>query len=239
MTELGYIALYRKIQHNFLWKEGRVFSKLEAWLDILMEVQHDIKPQKVLIKNKIIICEHGESLKSLETWAMRWRWNRSQVRRYFLLLKRESMIVLKPTQQTTHLKVVNYSTYDIKCNNKRNASETQLTPDNNVKKEKKKKNTINGAIYDSENDHVMGYSQRFYTFWKNYPASKKKKDCANAWKKYKCEDKLELILKALEWQVKTEQWRKGFIPHSLTYLNGQQWEDEPVRAIQTQSGIIV
>jgi len=35
------------------------------------------------------------------------------------------------------------------------------------------------------------------------------------------------MLKALEWQAKTEQWADpSLIPHPTTWLNGARWEDD-------------
>ena len=42
----GWISIDRKIQEHYFWKEKRVFSKLEAWLDILLNVNH--KEKKVV-----------------------------------------------------------------------------------------------------------------------------------------------------------------------------------------------
>lgn len=113
----GWIKLYREITDHLLWKK-KPFSIGQAWIDILLEVNHE--DNKVLIKGKIIECKRGESIKSLETWAKRWGWTKSKVRRFFNLLKSDSMIDQKPTQETTHLIICNYDRYqDI-----RNANET-------------------------------------------------------------------------------------------------------------------
>ena len=51
----GWISIDRKIQEHYFWKEKRVFSKLEAWLDILLNVNH--KEKKVVIKNTLFIVK--------------------------------------------------------------------------------------------------------------------------------------------------------------------------------------
>ena len=137
VKDKGYIALYRKIQDNFLWKEKREFSKAEAWIDILMEVQYSEAPRKVVFGMHTLTCNYGESLKTLETWARRWNWTRSKVRRFFKLIQNEKMVVVKSAQLTTRLTVCNYGTYDPKRHSKRNANDTQATTDNKGKKDKK------------------------------------------------------------------------------------------------------
>lgn len=127
----GYIALHRKIQDNFLWKKSRrkEFSEALAWIDILMEVQHSEKPQKIMLGMTVLTCNYGQSLKSIGTWAQRWNWSESKVWRFFQLLKQERMIETKNETISTRLSVCNYSRYDPK----RNANETQVKTDNNVK----------------------------------------------------------------------------------------------------------
>ena len=148
---IGFIKLFRKLQDHWLWEE-KPFTKGQAWIDILMECNH--KQQKVNIGNNLITCNIGESLNSLETWATRWGWNKSKVRRFLKLLKTDTMVDTKPTQQTTHLIVLNYATYsdwritdESQMNRKRNASETQVTPNNNVKNVKNVKNDKKEDIY--------------------------------------------------------------------------------------------
>jgi hypothetical protein len=144
--ERGWIRLWRKIQDDPLWRERREFSKAEAWIDILMEVRHEESPVEVLIKNEVFICHQGESLYSLDTWARRWRWSRSKVRRFFELLKKMRKIDTVPCSKSTHLKVLKYNDYNKKRNadetqmkRRRNASETQTATnknDNNYKNDK-------------------------------------------------------------------------------------------------------
>jgi len=139
----GYIRLWRKIQENFLWKEHREFSKAEAWIDILMEVRHDPKPTEIAIGMKVLICNQGESLYSLATWAKRWNWSKSKVRRVLKLFASRSMIVVTNETVTVRIKVCNYQTYnkvrngnESEMKRKWNASETQVAPNKNEEERK-------------------------------------------------------------------------------------------------------
>lgn len=141
----GWIKLHRKLKDHWLYTESREFSKLEAWIDILMEVNH--KPHKVPIGNVLLTVNQGESLNSLDTWSKRWKWNKSKVRRFFKMLQDDHMIRIKSETKTTRLTVCNYESYQVERNanetqvkRKRNASDTHLTPNKNDKKEKKEKN---------------------------------------------------------------------------------------------------
>ncbi len=141
----GWIKLHRQLKEHWIWNNS---DYLKWWLDILLEVNHT--SQKTLIKGILFECKRGEKLYSLDTWAKRWKTNKSKVRRFLELLQREEMIVLKNETITTRLIVCKYDSYQDERNanetqtkRKRNANETQMTPiqecnnDNNVKNEKK------------------------------------------------------------------------------------------------------
>jgi len=214
----GYIKLWRKLQDNPLWKEPRKFSKAEAWIDIIMEVQHDPNPQQVIIGNTVLICNRSESLKSLDTWAKRWNWDKSATRRFFNLLKKSGNIDTANDTVTTRISVINYDTYcplrnadETQTKRKRNASETQVTPDNNV-------NNVNNT-----------YSSDFLTFWDAYPNRKGKGAAYKSFQSAKKNGNLADMLEAIKRQSKSEQWKKNngqYIPHPSTWLNQKRWEDD-------------
>jgi len=107
----GYLSLYRSLREHFLWTQVRVYSELEAWIDILFEVRWKNEPKQKSIKGRILYCNRGESLYSVETWAKRWGWSPSRARRYLEMLKNAEMIQLHNEVVTTRLFVVNYTTY--------------------------------------------------------------------------------------------------------------------------------
>ena len=109
----------------------------------------NFEPKKVNIKNTVFECKRGESLLSLDSWAKLFgrNWNKSKVRRFFVCLESDSMIVTKSEHKTTRLTVCNYERYQDERNanetqtkRKRNASETQTTPTKEGKEVKNEKN---------------------------------------------------------------------------------------------------
>lgn len=74
------------------------------------------------------------------------------------------------------------------------------------------------------------YDGLFDQFWESYPRKTAKAPARKAFEKQKPDEKLlGEMLKALDWQRKTEQWMKdsgSFIPHASTWLNQRRWEDE-------------
>jgi DNA-binding transcriptional regulator YhcF (GntR family) len=143
----GWIKLHRSIKEHWLYTEKRKFSKFEAWNDILLNV--NFSPAKTIIKGKIINVNRGESILSLDSWANRWKWNKSSVKRFFELLKKDGMIELKSETVTTRLTVCKYDTYQSKENDSethtkrtRNASETHTKPIEEEKERKEEKEEV-------------------------------------------------------------------------------------------------
>lgn len=77
----------------------------------------------------------------------------------------------------------------------------------------------------NESKHLL-----FDKFWKSYPKKIGKDAAKKAFDKRKPDDKLlGDMLKAIEVQKTTEDWRKSdgqFIPHPATWLNQGRWMDE-------------
>src|SRR5574337_1021890 len=84
----GWVKIYRSVQKNWLWEKP--LSKLEAWIDIIMSA--NIVEEKVRFGNELYVCGRGEKLYSYDTWAERWGWNKSKVRRFLKMLENDTMI---------------------------------------------------------------------------------------------------------------------------------------------------
>jgi hypothetical protein len=140
---IGWIKLHRSLSDHWI-NEKRKFSKYEAWLDILMNVNYE--DNKVLIKGKLYEVKRGQSILSLDSWAKRWIWDKSAVRRFFNLLQKDSMIEIVSDNITTHLTICNYDSYQGQENadetqkkRKRNSKEIQMTPIKESKEEEENK----------------------------------------------------------------------------------------------------
>lgn len=165
----GYIKLYRKIQEHPFYKNGREYSKLEAWLDILLEVNHTSQEQ--LIKNTIIECGRGQSTKSLETWQKRWNWqSKGRVRDYMILLQKLKQISYENLTQTIRITVINYDSYQ----GNDNANKTELKREQNASRTEKKPNKNGNELKNDKNDKYMG-DENFKTAFKNFKEMRIKK----------------------------------------------------------------
>lgn len=174
----GWIKLHRSITDHWLYTEKRQFSKFEAWNDILLTV--NFTSGKSIIKGKVILINRGESILSLESWGKRWSWNKSAVKRFFDLLKKDDMIELKNETVTTRLIVCNYDSYQSKENadetqvkRRRNADETQTKPieEEEERKEEKENNIENRKLKFSKtltpflDTYGRDVLNSFYDYW--------------------------------------------------------------------------
>jgi DNA-binding transcriptional ArsR family regulator len=82
----------------------------------------------------------------------------------------------------------------------------------------------------NQTSHADQSAGLFDDFWVAYPKKIGKQAAEKAFAKVKRPaDTLALILKALEWQCKSEQWQRDggqYIPNPATYINQGRWLDE-------------
>lgn len=149
--EVGWIKLHRSITEHWLYKEKRIFSKFEAWNDILLTV--NFSDAQTLIKGNIYYIKRGQSILSLESWGKRWNWDKHKVRRFFKLLEKDLMIELKSDTVTTQLTVCKYESYQDTSNTiatvkqrTRNTSATVTQPIEEEEERKEEKEEIYRAF---------------------------------------------------------------------------------------------
>ena len=156
----GFISIWRCVQEHWIYDDAEYFK---AWCTILMNVQYKDDSIEVLIKGELLICNRGESVKSLDTWATLFgkRWNKGKVKRFFSLLKKSKIIDTQNERVTTRLSVCNYDSYQLSPNAERtqndtqtirrpNADDTQNEPDNKVNKD----NNVN------KKERMLAFSQK-------------------------------------------------------------------------------
>ena len=78
----------------------------------------------------------------------------------------------------------------------------------------------------------MTSTSEFDTFWAAYPRRDDKGHARIAFARALKKTTLDVMLKALDWQRQTPQFRgeRRFIPLPATWLNGERWADEPFHA---------
>ncbi len=149
----GWISLHRKIQEHWLWEE-RPFSKGQAWIDILLLVNHE--DGKVFMDGELIEVYRGEHITSEPKLAERWGWSRTKVRNFLDLLEKEGMIKnIKEGRKRTRLRVLNYNVYQDNLNNRKTTEEQEK--DNRKTTEEQQKNINNND--NNDNNIVCMYSE--------------------------------------------------------------------------------
>jgi hypothetical protein len=207
----GWIKLNREINNHWVFQNSDYFK---WWIDILLEVNYT--PAKVVIKGKVYECGRGEKLYSLDTWAMRWKTNKSKVRRYFDLLQKENMIELKNETQTTRLKVCKYEDYqetenesETQVKRKRNANETQTTPikeSNNNNKDNKESLETRSLAFKEEvkklsNLYSIDTLKEFYNYWSEPNQTKKKM-------KFELQQTFDISRRLITWSKRESSFTK-------------------------------
>jgi hypothetical protein len=80
--------------------------------------------------------------------------------------------------------------------------------------------------------HTPPYSGAFLRFWGSWPKNERKVSqgkCWAVWLKADFDLQAEAILAHVEALKKSADWKKGFVPLPITYLNQRRWEGaEPV-----------
>ena len=109
-TDKGYIKVYRDIRDHWIWTdEEESFSRGQAWIDLIMMVNHNDKD--VLFNGRLIHVEKGCRITSLRRLSERWKWSIHKVSDFLNLLEKEGMISQARDSKKTLITLINYGVY--------------------------------------------------------------------------------------------------------------------------------
>ena len=211
----GWIKLHRSIQDHWLYQERRVFSRYEAWLDMLMMVNH--QNTKFVFGNDLIEVKRGQKITSIRQLCDRWGWSNTKVNGFLKLLEDDGMIAVNSDTKKTLITVVKYGFYqghdDTETTEKHrdyDADTTRKHTNNNVKELKK-----------------SSYTPQFNEFWSVYPRKISKTDAAKAWNTLiKSGTSIDEIIKATRnYATECQGKEMKFIKHAATFLKNDRWKD--------------
>ena len=150
---IGWISLHRKIRKHWLYEEKRVFSKFEAWLDLLMMANH--QDNKFLLGNKLVEVKRGSMITSLRKLCEKWKWSNTKVKTFLEILKTDEMISYKSDTKKTVLTIENYNNYQDDDLKKRHQNDTE-TSQEHIKSIPKayQKHTNNNVLITSNNENT-------------------------------------------------------------------------------------
>lgn len=121
----GYIPLYRSLLNNWLWGEERVFSRAEAWIDILLLVNFTEGTHK--IGDEVVPVHPGSRYVTIRELCQRWKWSNTKVTKFMRILEAEKMIVQNKDKKKTLLTVVNWDKYQVQ-DDKKTSEKRQKKP---------------------------------------------------------------------------------------------------------------
>ncbi|MBB6672605.1 Replication protein O [Cohnella nanjingensis] len=215
----GYISLHRDIQKHWLYEEDRVFSRYEAWLDILMRVNH--AEGKTTHNGTVEVVPRGSTIWSMGDMEKHWGWSNKKVKRFLDCLERDQMLSYKSTTKKTYLTVINYDIYqggeEPKAPPMHHRSTTeafQKHTNNNVnndnKENKEPKTNRRKQVYDIDSIPFRSANYLYEQILVNSPDLKKPnlQNWANDMRKLIEIDKREpiQIARLIEWVSKDQFW---------------------------------
>lgn len=137
----GWVKTYRSLTDHWVWQD-KPFSKGQAWMDLLLMVNHSEK--KILIDGKLENVERGQTVSSIRKLCDRWGWSNTKVKNFLKMLENDSMIHVKSDTKKMVITIVNYSVYQDSENEKttlkRQSSDTKTSQKHTNKNEKNEKN---------------------------------------------------------------------------------------------------
>jgi len=110
----GYVLIHRKIFDMPEFK-NKEFSEREAWIYLICEASHSNYSKD--LNGKLVELKRGELSISIRFLAQRFRWSKSKVERFLKMLednkmiKRDTLLGHLSGQQTGHLTICAYDTY--------------------------------------------------------------------------------------------------------------------------------
>lgn len=157
MSGSGWIKLHRSIMDHWVW-EDKPFSKGQAWIDLLMQVNHT--ERKVMLGNELVTVERGAMVTSIRKLCDRWGWSNTKVRNFLRLLEQDGMLEVRNDTRKTVLKVRNYDVFQARESDE---NDTKTTPerrgyDVSHHEDTQKKRRKNDGQEQSSNPHASDVS---------------------------------------------------------------------------------
>ena len=160
----GWISVHRKIREcKYIW-DDKPFSRGQAWIDLLLMVNHEDK--EILFNGCYRKIERGQTLTSVVKLSDQWGWSRKKTTNFLNALKMAQMVDLKSDNKSTTITVINYGVYqdmgaakEQQKSNKRTSEEHQRNTNN--KYITMNNNINNKAFSDNEilNEAFNGFSE--------------------------------------------------------------------------------
>lgn len=203
----GYFVLSRKLFSSFLWEEKREYSRFEAFMYLLYHAQYGKEPRKVSIKNKILVQNRGELLRSQRRLASDWGWTPKRVNSWLKTMTKNGSIRNANETVTTRITICNYDKYQ----DLTNYIETQTKPEGNRNEtETKRKGQQKKSSKSSKTSFIKPTIEEIekYCLERNFGRAVEPKEFvdhyeANGWTIGKSKKKME------NWKLCVNTWNRN------------------------------
>lgn len=110
---MAYIKIDRGFFDGKYWKQKRVFSQAEAWIDLVRIARFEVEPEtRLLPNNRRISIGRGEIHASVRFLAERWLWGNGRVKRFIDAAISEHAMERRTEQGESIIKLSNYDSYN-------------------------------------------------------------------------------------------------------------------------------
>lgn len=108
----NFIPISRKLFEHRFWSEERVYSKFEAWIDLIQFARFE--DEKRDFGSKVVTIERGQCVASSRFLSNRWGWSRTKVETFLKLLEDDTMIEKSHKKDIgqTIITICNYDVYN-------------------------------------------------------------------------------------------------------------------------------
>jgi len=118
----GWISLHKRIRTHWLWEKP---DYLRAWLDLLMMANY--RDRKQPYKDGIVLIKRGEIPISYRKLSARWGWSVNKIKRFILLLKKDTVVDTHTDYGFTVVKIIKYDEFQIQTNTATNTVKDTAT----------------------------------------------------------------------------------------------------------------
>ena len=203
----GYIKLWRKVFDSTVWSNPKLWR---FWCWCLLKASY--KEHVAMVGYKEVSLQPGQFIFGLYNACKETGLTLSNVRTAIKYLVGAGKLTINSTNKYSIISIVNWAQYQEELTNKPQANDKLVSPNKNSK--------------NSNKDNTI----QFDVFWSAYPKKVGKKDTVKAFTKLNpTQELLETILTKLDVLKKSDSWTRGYIPNPATFLNGERWNDEPIK----------
>lgn len=133
----GWISLHRKILDNPILSNNRTYSRMEAFIYLLLTANHC--ERNIPIGSTLYEVKKGQMITSQKKLCKQFNWGNTKLRNYLKLLENDAMIKVETEVNLTRITILKYESYQDsqlndkpKQNQKQTKTKLQTNTNNNV-----------------------------------------------------------------------------------------------------------